>query len=667
MASQHPTSSATSSKREVWGPERRAGQGLGAEQAESGNRAIHALLCDDAVANQVDLIATWREDSNEPGGGAYEVWARRGMVRFRRVLAESGGLDFEVVEVVGENPLANQSPHALRTVVEEGRAAAASGHSAEHGDRRFIASSEQSYPFGYERVAQLFDSPNAPDLALSPEDWAFGTQPGQHGALNVRQSRAPLWFSGPGVRVGVHDLAARAIDIAPTVLAALGFPHVDGADATGRRASERGCAPDVRLARQDGRELEEILDSSAKTPQRLYIFILDGMHPSELEDRLERDPKGLPHLRRLRERAAVLGSGSIVNFPSITWPSHTAIGTGAWCGHHDVVNPSYYVRAQREMVSPQGQQVNTEHFSNSHVESLYEAFRRVRGDDAFSAAIHAPFGRGADHAVLEGRNTGDRERLKALTREVASDCDPRWVEDGMDDAARESRLDQRGVAQVIELLTREGSPAPDFIYHELALTDGVGHDYGPHSEGLAAALDESDRRIGRVLDLMEKQGLCEDTLFVVTGDHGMAPQDTSLRANPAQYVSAIGMAASIAEPMVWLHDLAVEVERAADRRTGRVLVFENDADASGERPPREGAHVRVVVGEGDDARVVASGATGVSGVFGFATPAEIDSEALWVEVEAEGFNRRHLTLDGRVDAIDLRAALYAKSETPAGT
>jgi hypothetical protein len=98
----------------------------------------------------------------------------------------------------------------------------------------------QSYPFGYERIAQLFDSPHAPDLIVSPKDWAFGIQPGTHGALHVRQARAPLGFAGAGVVAGLHDRAARAIDIAPTLLAALKFPKIDGADASGRTSSQRG-------------------------------------------------------------------------------------------------------------------------------------------------------------------------------------------------------------------------------------------------------------------------------------------------------------------------------------------------------------------------------------------------------------------------------------------
>ncbi|MCZ6783561.1 MAG: alkaline phosphatase family protein, partial [Proteobacteria bacterium] len=489
----------------------------------------------------------------------------------------------------------------------------------------------------------------------------------QHGALNVRQSRALLWLAGSRVRPGPYDLAARAVDIAPTALAALDFPRIDGLDASGRSSTERGVDPDVYLARQDGRVLEEILDFDEKPPERLYFFLLDGIHPTELEDRLESDPDALPNLRRLRRRAAVLRSGSIVNFPSITWPSHTAIATGVWCGHHDVVNPSYYLRDVGEPVSPQGQQLYTEGFASPGVESLYEAFRRVRGCRSFSVAIHAPFGRGADHAVLEGRNLGHRPRLKELTRELAVDESGRWAEDGAESTARESRLDTRGTAQILELLDRDDLPAPDFVYHELAVTDGAGHHYGPHSDGLRDALDETDRRIGRVLDALEERGLADGTLFVLTGDHGMAPQQVELRANPARHIEKIGLAGFVAEPMIWLRDLAVEAERAGDGRTARVRVRAHDGplpgDSDAENGGLEGAEVSVSVvrsARGGSPDPLAHGRTGPGGVFGFATPAELDTSEIRIAVRAEGFNPRHLGLDGSVDGADtdLRGRLY---------
>jgi hypothetical protein len=648
---------------QVHGPERRGGQGLNPDQFESGDRAILALLTDPVVGEQVDLVFTWRAgEGDDVTTGVYEVWSARGMVGFRRFIDDDGRLAFVVVETIGTNPIEAQDPFALATVASERAAAEASGFDASDPAARFIAPEYQTYPFGYERVAQLFDSPNAPDLAVSPRDWCAGNQPGTHGALHVRQARAPLWFSGPGVTAGRHELAARSVDIAPTCLAALGFPTIDGVDAAGRPSSS------VLLARQDGRVLDEILDKDVDgvldgvldetlRPTRLYVFLLDGMHQTELADRLERDPEGLPNLRRLHAGAAVLDGGSIVNFPSITWPSHTAIVTGTWCGHHDVVNPTYYVREQAETVSPQGLQIGTERFANSAVESLHEAFHR-QYPGCLTAAIHAPFGRSARHAVLEGRNLCDRSVVKELTAEFANDMNPRWAVEHPA-VASESLLDTRGVAQAVELLRRDDLGEVRFVYHELAVTDGAGHEYGPHHDGLSDALTETDVRIGRVLAELDARGWFDDTLFVVSADHGMAPQDISLRANTANHVLDAGFAAVVAEPMIWLLDVAVVVERKPDLRTARVTVLDNDADAIGERAPIDGAEVVVHQHrQGQPPRELARGRTDMNGLFGFATPSDADSSDITVSVSTVGRNPRRVTLDGERLGIDLRAALY---------
>jgi hypothetical protein len=187
--------------------------------------------------------------------------------------------------------------------------------------------------------------------------------------------------------------------------------------------------------------------------------------------------------------------------------------------------------------------------------------------------------------------------------------------------------------------------------HEFALTDGAGHDYGPHGEGLRAAVAETDRRLGRVLDLLEEKGLFDSTLFVFTSDHGMAAQDTSLGAAPAWHAQRAGMKAIVADPMIWLRDLHVEVERAPDGRTARVTVLDNDADSSSERPPVAG--VEILVRTHCD-RLVARVATNEAGIAGFATPADVGSAEIVLSAHHPDFNPRHLRLDGTNLAIDLR-------------
>jgi hypothetical protein len=612
---------------QILGPERPGSQGLAADQEESGNRAILALLEDSEVREQVDLVITYRD-------GAYEVWSGRGMLRFRRVL-EDGVVRYETLEQLGEDPLARLDPSLLTSIEEE---LAVSG--AGEVERTFFAPEQLSYPFAHERIAQLFDSPHAPDLVVSPRAYTLGLQLGQHGALDVVQSRAPLAFAGPGVRPGWHRAVARHVDIAPTICHAMGFPTVEGRDANGRPAK-------TYLQRQDGRVLSEILQPGEASPKRVYLMLLDGLSHTELRHRLAESDASIPNLRSVLEGAALFEYGSIVNFPSITWPSHSTLVTGAWCGHHDVINPAYYLRAERELATPQGLIFETEHFLGDGVETLYEAFRRARG--AFTAAINAPQGRGADHASLERRLVCDRSRLRAETPKYVAALSPRWQEDGHEDVYREAVADARGMAQLELLLERD--PPPEFVYHEFALTDAAGHAYGPHSEALRQALDDTDARIGQVLDMLRTRDLLDGTLFVVTSDHGMAYQDVSLRANPARHLERIGMRCVTAEPMIWLRDLRVEVRRAADGRTARVAVYDADPTPGGEHRPVGGARVDAV--DRPD-RKFASVVTDASGAAALATPPDVPSERIALAVHHDGFNPRHLTLDGRSLAPDPR-------------
>src|SRR5208282_3147778 len=500
------------------------------------------------AADYVDLVITWRAD-------AYEVWSRRGMIRFKRFADQSGALSFEVVEQIGANPIANQDPFIVSTIEQELDAAARGGNRTDDPNHAWFEPHVLSHPYAYERIAQLFDSPRAPDLIVSPKAYAYGIQPGQHGALDVVQCRAPLVFSGPGVRRGLFELNARQVDVAPTIARLMGLPKIAGCDASGSPA-------EVYLKRQDGNPLEEIIAADSARPTNVYMFLLDGLSHSELRHQLDNNPGAIPNLAALVERGAMLSHGSIVNFPSITWPSHSTILTGAWCGHHNVVNPTFHLREHRETVPIQGNIFETERFLNPDVETLYEMFKRAGGRSAITASIHEPQGRGADHAVFERRIVGDKARLKTLTAEMVSDVSPRWAADNMPAMTREEIVDIRGMAQVINLFDHCGAEAPAFVAHEFVITDGAGHDYGPHHEGLREALYRTDKRIGAVLELFRARGLFESTLFVVTSDHGMAAQRVELKANPVREAARAGIQGVFAEPMIYLRDLRVEIERA---------------------------------------------------------------------------------------------------------
>ena len=141
---------------------------------------------------------------------------------------------------------------------------------------------------------------------------------------------------------------------------------------------------------------------------------------------------------------------------------------------------------------------------------------------------------------------------------------------------REEVVDIRGMAQVINLFEHCCRRRPVFVAHEFVLTDGAGHDYGPHREGKREALYRTDARIGAVLEILRARGLLESTLFVVTSDHGMAAQRVELKANPIREPQRAGIEGVYAESIIYLRDLRVEIERARDLRSLRVTVLDNE-------------------------------------------------------------------------------------------
>jgi hypothetical protein len=287
---------------------------------------------------------------------------------------------------------------------------------------------------------------------------------------------------------------------------------------------------------------------------------------------------------------------------------------------------------------------------------VHRAFGKWDGTrGALTASINEPCMRGAGHSTLERRLAMDGEKVREVAyahREITS---ARWRDDGMEGLHRYSRIDSQGLAQALLLFDSDETPPPKLTYQEFALTDAVGHDYGPHAEALQTALVETDRRIGEILSVLDRRGLFDSTLFVITTDHGMAPVDAELAANQVQAVLDAGLKAVVPTPLVYLIDMEVILEPAADGRTVTVTVTENDSDMHGEKPPVAEAEVKVL---GPHARVLAEAKTDAFGVAGLALPVDVDPAELVVGVHSDRFNPRHLRLDGSNVVEDLRERLY---------
>ena len=182
-------------------------------------------------------------------------------------------------------------------------------------------SADNAYPYAAERILSLFADPTrSPDLAVvhTPRHYFpdEGGHHGEHGSLDVIQSRAPLVLAGAGVaRRGYVDDHARLVDVAPTLATLAGVPREDLRDAAG--------------APLDGRVLDAYLDP-AVTPKAVVGVLWDGAHCSDLLHLAETGE--LPAVARLIERGVALRGGAVAQFPSVTLTNHTSILTGTGPG-----------------------------------------------------------------------------------------------------------------------------------------------------------------------------------------------------------------------------------------------------------------------------------------------------------------------------------------------
>lgn len=465
-------------------------------------RALDVLL-DPALDPIVDMVAR-----RLPGNGdGYEVAAADGRVRFRR--AGPGVDGYEVIAVEGRDPLAEGSTDRFVGLATE--------QAARHPHR-----SANSYPFGHDHVAQLFDHPAAPDLCVlhaAAHNWAEqGGHLGEHGSLGIVQARAPFVISGRGVRrAGFVDGDARLVDVAPTIAALL------------------GCAPLANgdyLAGQDGRALVELLDPGAGSPRTVVGFLFDGTNANVLYDMVRRGD--VPNVARLVESGCALERGAFAGLPTVTLANHTSVITGRLPGHHGILHNAWYDRTRGEQVITNSSA--TWPWAMRHVvdgvDSLHHAVHRC-WPDAFSASVNEPCDLGADYSTFDFFRRGEVPPIPESPEGLPHTTE-RFVRPSKD-YSWSSVVDHMGIEQAVGILGGEYRdvtyPLPRFLWVNFTLTDAAMHEGGPYSEIAAAGVRDSDARLGAVLDAVERAGVYDDTAFVLVADHGMEETDPSVRGD----------------------------------------------------------------------------------------------------------------------------------------
>lgn len=445
--------------------------------------SIERALTDDRLDTMVDLVL--RRD-----GDGYRASAARGSVRF---VHDATGT--HVLEMSGENPLADDDAGRFAGLDHELAGA-------------IPAPTAEARPHAYDEVAQFFDSPHAPDLAVvHTAAHRYHGNIGEHGSLGTVQRRAPLVAAGPGVRSdGWVPGHGRTADVAPTVAALCGVAPRQG---VGRFGETRD---DVLLGRQDGSVLP-FVDGVA---DHVVLVLWDGLNANEF--RATVDAGDAPNAAALSARGTALDGGMFASYPSATLANHTTIGTGAMPGHSGILHNEWRDAGSgdhRNLLDLSQMFDACDHLAGG-VETLHEAVHRTH-PDAWTGSTHEFCDRGADFSSF--RAMAARERLPFARSDDDYPRDGYWYEQSAR-YRQMTRVDETALRCALGFWDDE-HPIPRFAFCSFALTDESGHEHGPHSDAARAAVRDCDERLGRLLAAIEQRGVLDATAVVLVADHGM--------------------------------------------------------------------------------------------------------------------------------------------------
>lgn len=214
----------------------------------------------------------------------------------------------------------------------------------------------------------------------------------------------------------------------------------------------------------------------------VVVLLFDGFAPAFL------DGQETPALDRMR-REGSWTHHMVPPFPSISLIGGFTISTGCWPEHHGIVTNRFF--------DPQRGFYDHSRDADwvTSCEQLHEAAER----------------QGVPTAALGwyGEVSSTRGKLAHTVDYAAT-----W---------KAVPSDAQRAEQVIRLLRLPPNERPQLILAYFRGPDGAAHFHGMQSAEVRAAVAETDRIVGSVIDTIQAVGLQDHATLIVTTDHGMVP------------------------------------------------------------------------------------------------------------------------------------------------
>jgi predicted AlkP superfamily pyrophosphatase or phosphodiesterase len=256
--------------------------------------------------------------------------------------------------------------------------------------------------------------------------------------------------------------------------------------------------------------------SSAARPRRdahVVIISIDGLVPDYYTEPARLGLK-VPNLVRMKLGGAYADGVEGV-FPTVTYPSHTSIITGARPATHGILQ-------NRIFEAPTAEQTLEWYWfaKDLKAETLWQVAKKaglVTANVGWPVTVGADF----DYNVPEIKDPKEDPPTPKRTLQYST---PGLIQKAVAFAASsgapaDTSTDGRRML-ITEYIINEYRPHL-LLVHLLAL-DGAHHEFGPRSAQALEVAERMDAYIGRIVEATRKAGTFDKTTFFIVSDHGFA-------------------------------------------------------------------------------------------------------------------------------------------------
>ena len=262
---------------------------------------------------------------------------------------------------------------------------------------------------------------------------------------------------------------------------------------------------------------------AGRAADHVILISIDGFRPAMYRQAAAEGLR-IPNLLALRD-AGSSADGVEVCYPSMTYPSHTSLATGARPARHGVVSNTIFD-------PPTGSQM---WFFENDVVKVPAIWDVATRHGLKTAGASWPVTVGAKIDVLFPESNQAPRDMTWLAR-ARADSTPGLVDAAVAQLGGFGENDNRDAVQRDRFTTAMAThiiraERPNLLLIHLMETDSAQHADGPGSDAARAAIERIDAHIGALVRATDEAGIRERTTFIVSGDHGFSRVHALIQPN----------------------------------------------------------------------------------------------------------------------------------------